>query len=273
MVDADGGSGIVFDVDFFKVRNEAHVLQRLFVIFYVFVGFGGAFVIVEGDAGRDHVEHDGALMGDGGLEHGAELALVAGEGAADESCAEFDGQAAGIDGRKIVDDSGFQLRTEIGGGGELAFGEAVDAVVFDDVDHGKIAAHEVNELADADGGGVAVAADAEGDQIAVGEHGAGGDGGHASVHGVEAVRTVHEIRGALRGAADAAELDDALGLHAHVIHGFDDALGDGVVAAAGAERGLAAFVLDDGEADAVGFGFWRLVVVAIIFPPWCLVRR
>ena len=269
MVDADGGSGIVFDIDFFEVRDEAHLLQSLFVIFYVFVGLGGAFVIVEGDARRDDVEHDGALMGDGGFQHGAELALVAGEGAADESCAEFDGEAAGIDGREIVDDSGFQFGTEIGGGGELAFGEAVHAVVFDDVDHGKIAAHEVNELADADGGGVTVAADAERDQIAIGEHGAGGDGGHASVDRVEAVRTVHEVRGAFGGAADAAELGDALGLHAHVIHGFDDALGDGVVAAAGAERGLSAFVLDDAEADAVGFGFWSWSWSPFISPPWC----
>ena len=43
------------------------------------------------------------------------------------------------------------------------------------------------------------------------------------------------------------------GLHAHLVHRLDDALGDGVVAAAGAQRGLAAFVVHDGEADAVGF--------------------
>ena len=165
------------------------------MILHIFVGLGRAFVIVEGDAGRNDVEHDGALMSDGGFQHGAELALVAGEGAADEGCAEFDGETAGIDGRKIVDDSGFQFRTEIGGRRELAFGQAVDAIVFDDVDHGKIAAHKVNELADADRGGVAVAADAERDQIAIGEHRSSGDRGHASVHRVEAVRTVHEVGG------------------------------------------------------------------------------
>ena len=185
-------------------------------------------------------------------------------------------KAAGIDRRQIVDDSRLQLRSKIGGGGELAFGQAVDAIVFDDVDDGKIAAHEMNKLADADGSGVAIAADAERNQIAIGQHRAGGDRGHASMHRVEAVRTVHEIGGTLGGAADAAQLGDALGLHAHVVHGFDDALGDGVMAAAGAQRGLAALVVDDAQADAVSFGFeiWvQRCVVAITCPPWCLIRR
>src|ERR1700678_4060157 len=138
-------------------------------------------MIVEGDAGRNHVEHYRTVVSDGGFEHGAELAFVAGEGATDEGCAEFDGQAAGINGREIVEHSRFQLGTEIGGGGELAFGEAVDAVIFDDVDHGKIAAHEVHELADADGSGVTIAADADGDQVAISKHRSCGHGGHASM--------------------------------------------------------------------------------------------
>ncbi len=119
-------------------------------------------MIVEGDAGRDHVEHHGALVRDGGLQHGEQLLLVAGEGAADEGCAELDGQRAGVDGGQIVDDAGLQLGADVGGRGELALGQAVHAVVFDDVDDRQIAAHQVDELAHADGGGVAVAGDAEG---------------------------------------------------------------------------------------------------------------
>ena len=72
------------------------------------------------------------------------------------------------------------------------------------------------------------------------------------MHGVEAVGPVHEIGGSLRGAANTAGLDKQFGLDAHLVHGFDDALGDRVVAATGAQRGLAAFVIHDGEADAVG---------------------
>src|SRR5208282_5755187 len=120
--------------------------------------------------------------------------------------------------------------------------EAVHAVVFDDVNHGKIAAHEVNKLADADGSGVAVTADPERDQIAIGQHRSGGDRGHASVHGVEAVGAIHEVRRTLGGATDSAQFRDTLGLHAHFVHGFDDAFGNGVVAATGAERGLATLI-------------------------------
>ncbi len=110
----------------------------------------------------------------------------------------------------------------------------------------------MNKLADADGSGIAITADAKRDEIAIGQHRAGGDRGHASVNRVEAVRAVHEVRGTLRRAADAAHLDDTFGRDAHVVHGFDDALGNGVVATTSAERGFAALIVEDAEADAVG---------------------
>ena len=63
------------------------------------------------------------------------------------------------------------------------------------------------------------------------------------MHAVEAVRAAHEVGRALRRAADAADLHHALRLNAHLVHGVDDALGDGVVAAAGAQRRLAAAIV------------------------------
>ena len=58
--------------------------------------------------------------------------------------------------------------------------------------------------------------------------------------------------GRLGGAADAAHLHHALGLDAHLIEGFGDALRDGVVPATRAERGLAAAIVQDLESDAIG---------------------
>src|SRR3984957_7482468 len=72
---------------------------------------------------------------------------------------------------------------------------------------------------------------------------------------IETVRTVHEVRGAFGRAPNPAQFGDALRLDAHVVHGFDNALGDCIVAATGAQRGLPAFVIDDAEADAVDFRF------------------
>ena len=252
--DFDRSAGIVLHVNFLECRDEADVLQRLLVVFHVFVGFRRTLVIVEGHARRNHVEHDRSLVGDGRFQQTVQLPLVAGERTADQSRAQRDGHGAGIDGRKIVDHAGLQLRSEVGGCGELAFGQAVHAIVLDDVNDGQVAAHEVDELPDADGGGVAVAADAEGNQLMVGQQGSGCDRGHAAVHGVEAVGAAHEICRALRGAADAAGLDHALGLHAHFVHGVDDALGNRIVAAAGAKRGLATAVVENGQANAIDFG-------------------
>ena len=173
--DFDGRAGIVLDGNVLEVGDEADVLQSLFVLFHVFVGLGRTLVIVESHARRNDVEHDRALVRDGGLQHGAELALVAGERAADQGRAELNRQRAGVDRRKIVDHAGLQLRAQVGGGRELALGEAVDAVVLDDVNDGQIAAHQVDELSDADRSGIAVAADADADQLAIRQHGSGRD--------------------------------------------------------------------------------------------------
>ena len=89
------------------------------------------------------------------------------------------------------------------------------------------------------------------------------------MHGVEAVRAAQEVGRALGRAADAGELDHALGLNAHLVHGVDDALGNGVVAAAGAERRLAALYSITVKPMRLVFGAGAGlsgVVVAIYFP-------
>ena len=159
--DVDRRSRIVLHVNLFEVRHETHFLQSLFVILHVFVGLGRALVIVEGNTRRDHVEHHRAVVRDGGLQHGTQLSLVAGEGAANKRCTQLNGQRAGVNRRQIVQHAGLQLRPQIGGGRELALGQAINAVVLDDVDDGKIAAHEVNKLSDADRSRIAVAAHAQ----------------------------------------------------------------------------------------------------------------
>src|SRR5262249_10312659 len=107
-------------------------------------------------------------------------------------------------------------------------------VVLDDVNDREIAAHQVHELPDADGRCVTVAAHADADQFAIREQSASRNRGHAPVDGVEAVRAAQKVRGSLRRTADAAGLDYVLGLNAHLVHGFDNSLRDGVVTATGA---------------------------------------
>ena len=159
--------------------------------------------------------------------------------------------------RQVVDDAVLQLRAEVGRRRELPLRQAVAAVVFDDVDDRQVAAHQVHELADADGPGVAVAAHADRDELLVRQHRAGAHRRHAPVDGVEPVRPAEEIRRALARAADARQLDDLLGIDAHLVKRIDDALGDRVVAAAGAERRLAALVDLRLQTDAIHFDWGR----------------
>src|ERR1039458_10395635 len=72
------------------------------------------------------------------------------------------------------------------GGNSLSLGQAVNAIIFNDIDERHIAAHEVHKLAEADGGGIAVAGNADPHQRTVGQQRSGGDGRHASVDAVEA---------------------------------------------------------------------------------------
>src|SRR5262249_41279018 len=144
-------------------------------------------------------------------------------------------------------------RAKIRRGRELTLRQPVAAVVFDDVDDRHVAPHQVDELPDADRARVAVAADADGDELLVRQHRARADRGHAPMDGVEPVRGAEEICRAFAGAADPRELDDLLAVDAHLEERVDDALRDRVVATARAERRLAALVRDVLEPDSIQF--------------------
>ena len=166
----------------------------------------------------------------------------------------------------------FSVRADVGRGRELPLRQAVDAVVLDDVDERHVPPHEVDELADADRGGVAVAGDADADQLGVREERARRDGRHPAVDGVEAPGAVQEVGGRLGGAADARELRDAVRLDAHLAEGGDDLLRDDVVAAAEAEGRLRPLVVGLREAEPVrlrgGGEAWRSSGTSGVRPRW-----
>src|SRR6185437_16175055 len=129
---------------------------------------------------------------------------------------------------------------------------SVVAVVLDQIDHVDAAADAVCELAQADRSAVAVAGDAEIDEVAVGEVGAGEHRRHAAMHAVEAVRRTEEICRRLRRAADAREFGDAMRRQIELETGLDDGGADRIMTAAGAQRRDRALVIAMGEAELVG---------------------
>ncbi len=165
-----------------------------------------------------------------------QLGLVAGEAARHEARAELQRDPDEVDGAVGVGHAALGFRAAVGGGRELALGQAVHAVVLDDVGHIHAAADRMGELAEADRGRVAVAGHAEIDQVAVGEISAGQDRRHAAVHGIETVRIAEEIIRRLRRTADAGNLCHAMRLDGELEAGLDDGAGDRIVAAAGAQR-------------------------------------
>src|ERR1700743_1598037 len=65
------------------------------------------------------------------------------------------------------------------------------------------------------------------------------------------MRTVQKISRRLGRAADAGHLGHIFRLNAHLIHRVDNALCDGVVSAAGAQRGLAAAIIQYSQANMI----------------------
>ena len=185
------------------------------------------------------------------LDQRHQLLLVAGERARDERGAELQRHGHEVDRIVGIGHAALGLRAAVGGGGELALGEAVHAVVLDDVDHVDAAAQRMRELAEPDRGRIAVARDAEIDEVAVGEVGAGEHRWHAPVHRVEAVRVAEEIGRRLRRAADAGELGHPMRRDVELEAGLDDRARDRVVAAAGAQRRDRTLVVAMGVAERV----------------------
>ena len=113
-------------------------------------------------------------------------------------------------------------RPGIGRCRELALGQAVDAVVLEHVEHVHVTADGVAQLTEADRKRVAVARDADVDQVAIGRVGAGHERGHASVHAVEAVGLAQKVGGRLRRAPDPRQLGYLVGRDRQVPERLDD---------------------------------------------------
>ena len=112
----------------------------------------------------------------------------------------------------------------------LPLGQPVDVVVHDDVADVEVAARGVDEVAAADGEGIAVAAQRQHLQVRVGDLDARRDRHRPAVHAVEAVGR-HEERQAA-GAADARDHHDVLGSVALLAHRVVERVQDAEVAAA-----------------------------------------
>ena len=233
----------VAGADFLGRRHEISVHGRVVELAAEGVALGRILVVVEGHAGRQHVDQGKALVRQARLDQRHQLGLVAGKAARHEGRTRGKRRQHRVDRRLHVDLALLGLAAEVGRGGELALGQPVHAVVLDDVEHAHVAPHGVAELAQPDGQRIAVARHAEIVQVAVGRRGAGGDRRHAAVHGVDAVRLADEIRRCLGRAADAGEFHHAVRRQRQLPAGLHDGGSDRVVAAAGAQRGQRALVV------------------------------
>lgn len=192
------GPRFVVGRNLFAPRHEVEAVDYVVVLANVVIALRGACMVVEGYAGTDDIQQGGALVLDGCLDQRDELRLVAGEAPCDEARTELQREANEVQGGVGIHYAALRLGSGVRGGGELALGQSVHAVVLHHVKHVYTTAQGVRELAEADGGGVTVAGNAEIQQVAVGEIGAGQHRRHAAVHAVQPVGASEEVGGRLR---------------------------------------------------------------------------
>ena len=162
-------------------------MQELVVFLCVRIALGRTSVIVERHAWRDDVNDRRPIVRDRSFENIDHLLRIAGEAARNETASELHGQRTEIHRRKVIDDTALELRAFVRRRRELALRQSVHAVVFDHIDDRQVAPHHVHELAESDRRRVAVAGDTDPDEVLIRQNGAGGNGRHPSVNGIEAV--------------------------------------------------------------------------------------
>lgn len=229
-------------------RMESDVLEVAEGIFgghvldHPFVGLGGRH-LPAGIACGDNLDNGGAFLGHGVLEGVADsgLGLADGSGGVDRlachvACAVETGEDVGdLDGIAIevyaaAIGSGGCLLTDEGGRGHLAAGHAVDGVVDEDDDDVLATVGGMDGLGGTDGGEVTVALIGEDDVAGIEARDGGGNGGSASVCGLDPV-DVDVVVGEY-GAAYGSDAD-GLVLNAEFVDDFGEYLVNDAVGASG----------------------------------------
>ena len=208
-------------------------------------------MIVEGHAGRDHVDEGKALVHQPGLDQGDQLGLVAGKGTRDKACAQSESLHTRVDRRLLVGESFLGFRPDIRGRRKLSLGQPVHTVVLDDVEHVEIAPDGMGKLAESDGEGIAVTGYADIVQLAVHGIGASGHRRHASVHAIDAVRLAHEIGRRLGRTADTGHFRRTFGCQVQLPEGLHQRGRHRVMTAAGAQCRHHTFIVPDRQAQLV----------------------
>ena len=121
------------------------------------VALGRALMVVEGHAGRNHIEQGKPAMTDRRFDKRHELRLVARKASANEGCPDLNAQSHQVNGHVGINVAFLADRFGIHRRGVLPLGQPITAVVLDDIGHVQVAAHHMGKLPHTNRGGIAVA--------------------------------------------------------------------------------------------------------------------
>ncbi len=146
---------------------------------------------IEGNAGGEDIDVGETAVVDGFFDEVHELLRIESRGLRDEAATGGDGHGDGVEGRRRVSVGGRLCHEALAGGrAGLAFREAVDLVIKDEIRDVHIPFHRVHRVPEANRVGIAVAGADDGVEVFIGAFDALREGERAPVRGVRAVAIV-----------------------------------------------------------------------------------
>ena len=150
------------------------------------IGVVSGILVVEGHTGTDDIDQGNTFVANPGFDQFFDLFGVASEGTRDKCCTADQSFPGDVNRHVRIDTLVLQAQPDFCGGRKLAFGQTVNAVVFDDINHRRIAAHSMFELSHANASRVAITGETDTAQASIAKQCAGRNGGHTTVQTIEA---------------------------------------------------------------------------------------
>src|SRR6056297_1388576 len=244
--------GPVVGRNLFMQWHEVNRTRGLCMIAHELVSLRGLRIVVERYTGRDDINKGKPTVHHGRLDQWDQLLLVTGKAAPHETRAHMQRGAAQVDCIPGIRVALLAGRAFVSGGGVLALGQAIAAVVHHYVNHVQVAPGGMHKLPHTNRGRVAIPGDTQVEQLPIGECGPCGHRRHAPVHGVESVRLSEKIGRRLRRTTDPRELGYLVWFDRQLMAGANNCPADGIVAAPGAQGRNRTFVIRLGVAQVVG---------------------
>src|SRR5690554_4995084 len=149
-------------------------------------------------------------MLDARLDQGNKLILVTTKTLCHKRSTQFHGKAGQVNPFKSIDRTRLADRTKVSRCRILSFGQAITAIIHDDIDHIQVSADDMDKLSHSDGGRITITGYPYVNQIFICQIGSRSHTGHTAMHRIESVRAAQKISRCFGRTANAGHFSNSM---------------------------------------------------------------